>query len=462
MRALVVMVVALALAEPVAAAPHVPAYSALSGPRLMGDEVMWVQSGINGSARIVTSTRAAAPARLLARLPYSDPGMPVGYAALSTSASGWAVSYGVYVAGHYESPHVATEVLAAIPGGPIRRVVRCEFAGESNDLAGAWLTGTALFTVIDPCAGVPGDIEVRSLPGDGPVERRLDGGRLWQAAGDLLATIEDDRDRRTLVIRDWRRDVELRRLDFGRFRWTGLMIAPDGSIFGAYPLRETRLNRGQRVAVAPPDGSFRDLPLARADQYHGLRLVEGRLAFARTRDDRGWEVGLHELATGRTTIIASGPQITPSLDFDGERLVVSQLDCRGEFFRFTTDLERRMSVPAPPKCTRVRVSHVRPVGDGRVRFRYRCSGFTFGDPECLGRITLRTRDGRLLGRQRAATYLAWKFPGVNGGNVRLNAMGRRLLRRTGRLEAVVIVRTRDILDRTERRTGRLVLRLERE
>jgi hypothetical protein len=80
----------------------------------------------------------------------------------------------------------------------------------------------------------------------------------------------------------------------------------------------------------------------------------------------------------------------------------------------------------------------------------------------VGRITLRTPGGRLLGLQREATYLAWKFPGQNGANLRLNELGRRLLRRSGRLEAIVTVHTKDIFDRHERRTGRLVLRGARE
>jgi hypothetical protein len=86
MRVLIpALLIAAGLAGPAAAAPHIPSYSAFSGPELMGDDVMWVAPGVKGAARVEVSRHGSGPARVVARLPNAGPGVWVGHARLHAS-----------------------------------------------------------------------------------------------------------------------------------------------------------------------------------------------------------------------------------------------------------------------------------------------------------------------------------------------------------------------------------------
>ncbi|MGH2968955.1 MAG: tyrosine-type recombinase/integrase [Solirubrobacteraceae bacterium] len=94
------------------------------------------------------------------------------------------------------------------------------------------------------------------------------------------------------------------------------------------------------------------------------------------------------------------------------------------------------------------------VGGGIVRLRFACSGFATGT--CPSRVTVRSLAGRVLGSGRSTEVPGDECAGA--ARVRLDRLGRELLRGRSRPRVVVHTRLRDDLGRLERRHATVTLR----
>jgi hypothetical protein len=412
---------------------------------LAGERAIWAAQLPNGG----TAVRTSAPGGGRAVLASFDPPTLGGNGSLLPylSASQSRVAVWLRVSDHHGP--VATEAFAGPLGGEFEQLSRCGDSSFLRDLRRVDVSGEAV--VLARCRDGRYEWLVRDYAGPVPVEQPLPGqpsGGL-RIAGRHVAALEErtpdtpngiavyDRITARVVYR-----VPAARTPHGIHSFA---LQSDGKVAFTYAT-DTEL----KVAWASPSEPVpHDVPLPRGPVYQ-LQLAGDRIAYQAGNPDGPGEVGVSDLAGRRRTVAVDGEggYLAEAFDFDGERIAWWSYGCTTARIHVALVAARR-SAPRPRSGCRLRFTRrPPPVTSGTARLYVDCFGFT--DRQCSARrVVLTARaDGRrvVVGR------------GERARQVRLTAVGRRLLgdRRAVRARARAVLT--DAAGRREPRSGLLTLR----
>jgi hypothetical protein len=414
------------LTAPASAQLRVIGSRVLGGPVLLGDRVLWAESGA-GVASVFAMPAAGGPVAAFGSVAATDRDAidlragTQSVAALvrdtrSLAARGRLFSAGADGAFTALATDVGSEpVVPFVPGLQVTDTGVITLEGS----VGAFLRkGTA-----------PAQ-EVALPPGADP-EILATGGTLG------VAPTSDG----VLVVFDLRTDTEIRQISLGRFdaaTVNGIAISPSGDVALTVPVGD-----GSDVLLWAPAGASRVRELRRGQDYGTVATAGGRVAWVGAEGARdGTRVSVIDATTRR--IVFRGPPAfsIPQLSFDGRNVAFATSLCA--FVGPASPSASRRTIPAGP-CLRSDLA-VNPetARGGRYRVRIAC----INAPAARCRVTARlaTRDGKLAGR------LSARVP--RGGSrvldIPLNARGRAEVRRgrTDRLGLQVVLSDPDGRSRT--------------
>jgi len=275
-----------------------------------------------------------------------------------------------------------------------------------------------------------------------PTRSVVPGQRLIKAAGDQVLVYEPVGG--DAVVFDHRRRAETSRASAATLG--GRVFAPDvqedGTLIASIEKpRPDRPPLHEAVLIPPPGNAARQLAgpsrLFPALISDDIALLSGRPATLR----------LFTVAGAQRLLTRYGAN--PPSDMEGTRVVFDFPRCTGRA-RLVVDLSQAKLPLGRERCP-LRLNRAPRLSGATVRVSVRCTGYTDG-VGCAGPLRLQLNDRRrtTIGHGRANHY--------GRGTIRLNATGRRVLARSRHPTAILTAKTRDIAERVETRTARVVLR----
>jgi hypothetical protein len=353
------------------------------GPVLLGDRVLWAESGA-GLASVFAMPAAGGPAAAFGSVP----------AAASDTVD----------------LRAGTQSLAALVRDPrsLRATGRLFSAGPDG-----------VFTALASDVGdepvvpfVPGlqvtDAGVITLEGSLGAILRKGGGRAQEVAlppgadPEILATggtlgVAPTSDG-VLVVFDLRTDTEVRQISLGRFdaaTVNGIAISPSGDVALSVPIGD-----GSDALLWAPAGASHVRVLRRGQDYATVATAGGRVAWVGAEGTRdGTRVNVIDAATRR--IVFRGPPAfhVAQLSFDGRHVAYATSLC--SYVGPAARSASRRTLPAGP-CLRsdIAVNPESPITRGN-RYRVRVACINAPAARCRVAVHLRTRDGKVAGRLSA-------------------------------------------------------------